>query len=180
MERFGGLLEIIPLFDFFYVIITLLSLLKCTKNGFVLSLLSASKWFLAYLLTIFVFPKLKPYVDGIIDNDYILNILLGTSIFIVIIFIIFLFNKGLKRAITYSGIGSVDKIFGFFFGFVRGYVIAVCIFSIVNIVYNYERWPINVDKSISFPWVEKGGNYLIKEFPSQKKHEDTKEKIENI
>ena len=45
---------------------------------------------------------------------------------------------------------------------------------------NYERWPINVDKSISFPWVEKGSNYLIKEFPSQKEHEDTKEKIENI
>ena len=180
MEILENILLKISFFDIIYIILTILSLNKCTKNGFILSVLSASKWLLAYLLTLFFFPKFKPFVDGIIDNEYVLNILLGSSIFIIIIFIILLFNKGLKKAVTYSGMGSVDKMFGFFFGFFRAYIIAVCIFSTINIVYNFERWPINLDKSISFPWVEKGGNYLIKEFPSQKEHEDTKEKIENI
>ena len=180
MEILENILLKISFFDIIYIILTILSLNKCTKNGFILSVLLASKWLLAYLLTLFLFPKFKPFVDGIIDNEYVLNILLGSSIFIIIIFIILLFNKGLKKAVTYSGMGSVDKMFGFFFGFVRAYIIAVCIFSTINIVYNFERWPINLDKSISFPWVEKGGNYLIKEFPSQKEHEDTKEKIENI
>ena len=180
MEILENILLKISFFDIIYIILTILSLNKCTKNGFILSVLSASKWLLAYLLTLFLFPKFKPFVDGIIDNEYVLNILLGSSIFIIIIFIILLFNKGLKKAVTYSGMGSVDKMFGFFFGFFRAYIIAVCIFSTINIVYNFERWPINLDKSISFPWVEKGGNYLIKEFPSQKEHEDTKEKIENI
>ena len=180
MEILENILLKISFFDIIYIILTILSLNKCTKNGFILSVLSASKWLLAYLITLFLFPKFKPFVDGIIDNEYVLNILLGSSIFIIIIFIILLFNKGLKKAVTYSGMGSVDKMFGFFFGFVRAYIIAVCIFSTINIVYNFERWPINLDKSISFPWVEKGGNYLIKEFPSQKEHEDTKEKIENI
>ena len=180
MEILENILLKISFFDIIYIILTILSLNKCTKNGFILSVLSASKWLLAYLLTLFLFPKFKPFVDGIIDNEYVLNIILGSSIFIIIIFIILLFNKGLKKAVTYSGMGSVDKMFGFFFGFVRAYIIAVCIFSTINIVYNFERWPINLDKSISFPWVEKGGNYLIKEFPSQKEHEDTKEKIENI
>ena len=180
MEILENILLKISFFDIIYIILTILSLNKCTKNGFILSVLSASKWLLAYLLTLFLFPKFKPFVDGIIDNEYVLNMLLGSSIFIIIIFIILLFNKGLKKAVTYSGMGSVDKMFGFFFGFVRAYIIAVCIFSTINIVYNFERWPINLDKSISFPWVEKGGNYLIKEFPSQKEHEDTKEKIENI
>jgi len=180
MEILENILLKISFFDIIYIILTILSLNKCTKNGFILSVLSASKWLLAYLITLFLFPKFKPFVDGIIDNEYVLNILLGSSIFIIIIFIILLFNKGLKKAVTYSGMGSVDKMFGFFFGFFRAYIIAVCIFSTINIVYNFERWPINLDKSISFPWVEKGGNYLIKEFPSQKEHEDTKEKIENI
>ena len=180
MEILENILLKISFFDIIYIILTMLSLNKCTKNGFILSVLLASKWLLAYLLTLFLFPKFKPFVDGIIDNEYVLNMLLGSSIFIIIIFIILLFNKGLKKAVTYSGMGSVDKMFGFFFGFVRAYIIAVCIFSTINIVYNFERWPINLDKSISFPWVEKGGNYLIKEFPSQKEHEDTKEKIENI
>ena len=180
MEILENILLKISFFDIIYIILTILSLNKCTKNGFILSVLLASKWLLAYLITLFLFPKFKPFVDGIIDNEYVLNILLGSSIFIIIIFIILLFNKGLKKAVTYSGMGSVDKMFGFFFGFFRAYIIAVCIFSTINIVYNFERWPINLDKSISFPWVEKGGNYLIKEFPSQKEHEDTKEKIENI
>ena len=91
-----------------------------------------------------------------------------------------LINKGIGKTIKYTGLGKLDKIFGFFFGFVRAYVIAVCIFTAINIVYNFDRWPINTSKSVSFEWVEKGSNYLIKEFPTQKEHEDTKEKIENI
>ena len=39
---------------------------------------------------------------------------------------------------------------------------------------------INPEKSLSFEWVEKGSNYLINGFPTQKEYEETKEKIENI
>ena len=95
-------------------------------------------------------------------------------------FVIFLINKGINKVVKYSGMGHMDKVFGFFFGFIRSYVIAVCIYTTIDIVYNYERWPINLDNSISFVWVEKGSNYLIKEFPSQKEHENAKEKIENL
>ena len=91
-----------------------------------------------------------------------------------------LINKGIGKTIKYTGIGSLDKFFGFLFGFVRAYIIAVCIFTTINIVYNLNRWPINLNKSISFDWVEKGSNFLIKEFPSKKEYEDAKEKIENI
>ena len=38
---------------------------------------------------IFLFPKAKPYVDGIIDNEYVLDITLGISLFVIVIFIIF-------------------------------------------------------------------------------------------
>ena len=74
----------------------------------------------------------------------------------------------------------MDKTFGFFFGFLRSYVIVVCIFTTIDIVYNHERWPINLNKSISYELVEKGSNYLIKEFPNQKEHENAKEKIKDI
>ena len=94
--------------------------------------------------------------------------------------IILLINKGLSKAVKYTGLGGLDKIFGFFFGFVRSYIIAVCVFTTIDIVYNYERWSINVDKSITFVFVEKGSNYLINEFPTQKEQEDAKEKIKDI
>ena len=153
MEDFLKIFENISSFDLVYIFFTLLSLIKCYRKGFVLSILAASKWLFAYVLTLFLFPKVKPYVKEIIDNDYVLDVSLGIIIFIVVIFVILLINKGIKRAVTYSGIGTIDKIFGFFFGFIRAYVIVVCIFTTIDIIYNYKKWPIGLDQSIIFPLV---------------------------
>ena len=167
-------------FDTIYLFITLWTLFECTKKGFLLSILSASKWLLAYVITLFLFPKAKPYVEDLIDSEYILDIFLGISLFVVVIFLILLINKSISRAITYSGLGTLDRIFGFFFGFFKAYIICVCIFATINIVYNHKKWPINLDQSLTFPWVEKGSNYLIKEFPTQKEYKDAKEKVQDL
>ena len=170
----------LPKFDLIYLLLTLYFLFQCTKKGFVLSLLSASKWVLAYVITLFLFPKAKPYVEDIIDNEYVLDITLGISLFIIIIFIVLLVNKGMRKAVTYSGLGTLDRIFGFFFGFVKAYVIAVCIFATADIIYNHKKWAINLDRSITFPWVEKGSNYLIKGLPNEKEYEDAKDKVQSL
>ena len=143
-------------------------------------MLAASKWLLAYIVTLIIFPKIKPYFKDVIDSEYVLDITLGVSIFILVIFIILMINKGIGKAVRYSGLGSLDSIFGFFFGFIRGYVVSVLIFSAVDIVYNYNKWPINVDKSYTFPYLEKGSNYLVKEFPNEETYQDSKEKIEGL
>ncbi len=180
MEKIIDLFEKVPSFDLIYIIITILTLIKCTKRGFVLSILSAARWLLAYVITLFLFPKIKPYVKGTISNEYVLDTLLGLSLFVFIIFIILMINKGISKAVTYSGMGTLDKIFGFFFGFLKGYVIAVCVFATINIVYNHKNWPLDLKKSFSFPWVEKGNNYLIKEFPNEKQYKDAKEKVQEL
>ena len=166
--------------DVLYLIITILSLIKCSKKGFVLSLLAMAKWLLAYIITLILFPRVKPYLKGIIDNEYVLDVGLGISIFVVVIFLILMINKGISKAVSYSGLGSLDTVFGFFFGFIRAYIISVCIFSVIHIVYNSDKWPINLDKSYTFPYLEKGSNYLIKEFPNEKTYQDSKEKIQEL
>ena len=180
MEVLKNISEFFSIFDLIYIVITILYLIQCSIKGFVLSLLSAAKWLLAYILTLILFPKVKPYVNDIIDNEYVLDILLGISIFVVIIFLILLINKGIKKTVKYTGMGKVDSFFGFFFGFVKGYIISVCIFATVNIVYNSDKWPIDNKKSFTFSYVEKGSNYLVKEFPSKKEYEDAKEKVSDI
>ena len=166
--------------DHIYIIITILSLIKCYKKGFVLSILSMAKWLLAYVITLIIFPRVKPYLKDIIDNEYVLDIGLGITIFIIVIFLVLMVNKGISKAVSYSGIGSLDTIFGFFFGFVRAYIISIFIFSGIHIVYNYDKWPINLDKSYIFPYLEKGSNYLLKEFPNEKTYQDSKDKIEEL
>ena len=172
--------EAISIIDLIYLIITILSLIKCYRKGFILSILAMAKWLLAYIVTLIIFPRLKPYVKDIIDNEYVLDIGLGITIFIIVVFLILLINKGISKAVRYTGLGSLDTIFGFFFGFIRSYIISVCVFSAIHIVYNHDKWPINLDKSYTFPYLEKGSNYLLKEFPNEKTYQDSKEKIEEL
>ena len=172
--------DLISVIDLIYILITILSLIKCYSKGFVLSILSMSKWLLAYIITLILFPRLKPFVKNVIDNEYVLDVGLGITIFIIVVFLVLLINKGISRAIKYTGLGSLDTVFGFFFGFIRAYIISICLFSGVHIVYNYEKWPINLNKSYIFPYLEKGSNYLLKVFPNEKTYRDSKEKIEDL
>ena len=180
MEFILNLINKLSAFDTIYFCTSLYFVIQCTKKGFVISLLSASKWLLAYIVTIYLFPKLKPFVDGIIDNEYVLDILLGVGIFIIIIFIILIINRSISNAVKFSGLGSLDRLFGFFFGFVKAYIIIVCVYTTIDIIYNNSKWPINLKKAISYEWVEKGSNYLIKGFPNQKEYENAKDKVQEL
>ena len=180
LEIIKDFYEAISIIDLIYLILTILSLINCYKKGFILSILSMAKWLVAYIITLLIFPKIKPYLKDIIDNEYVLDIGLGVAIFVVVIFSVLMINKGISKAINYTGLGSLDTIFGFFFGFIRAYIISICLFSGVHIVYNYDKWPLNLDKSYIFPYLEKGSNYLLKEFPNEKTYQNSKEKIENL
>ena len=51
---------------------------------------------------------------------------------------------------------------------------------VVNWFYSYEKWDMSLNKSFSFPLVEKGSKLLIEEFPSGNDIKETKEEIEKI
>ena len=180
IDALNNFYEAISFVDLMYLIITILSVVKCHRKGFILSILSASRWLLAYIVTLILFSRIKPYFTNIIDSDYVLDILLGILIFILVIFVILMINKGISKTVKFVGLGRLDSIFGLFFGFIRGYIICVCLFSAVDIVYNYNKWPINVDKSYTFPFLKKGSNYLVKEFPNEETYKDSREKIEDL
>ena len=75
---------------------------------------------------------------------------------------------------------GLRQTFGLFFGFFKGYIVSVCIFSILNWFYPYKNWGISAEDAISFDLILKGSEMLIEEFPSSEDFIDTKEKIEKI
>ena len=77
----------VTLFDYIFFVLTVYFLIQGSRKGFVLSLLSAAKWVLAYILTIYLFPKVKPYFDGILDSEYVLDIIVGVILFLSLIHI---------------------------------------------------------------------------------------------
>ena len=170
----------INLFDIFVFIIVIYNVTQCFYKGFSLSLISFSKWILSTIVTIILVPKLQPIVSEYIQSEFINNLGLGIAIFIFTLFITIIIGKTLSKAVTWTGVGSIDKIFGFLFGFFKGYIVAVCLFSILNWFYPYENWGISAGDAFSFEIINKGSKVLIKEFPSSEDFINTKEKIEKI
>ena len=146
-----------------------------------MSLLSFSKWLLALIITIILVPKLNPWVQDYIESKFITDIGLGVFIYIIALFVIINIGKAIGSAVTWSGLGAVDKIFGLIFGIFKGYVICVCIFSLLNWFYPHQNWPIKAEGTYSFEIIYIGSKFLIEEFPNSKDYYDqTEEKIEKI
>ena len=179
-DIFHSFLDIINLFDFLFMLILIYSVFQCFFKGFTLSLISFMKWVLSTIVTIILVPKLQPTVSDYIESEFINNIGLGITIFIFTLFLTILTGRILSRTVTWTGVGSIDKTFGLIFGFFKGYIVAVCIFSISNWFYPYQNWGISAEKAFSFKIIFKGSEILIKEFPSSEDFIDTKEKIEKI
>ena len=63
----------ISIIDLIYLILTVLSLITCYRKGFILSVLSMAKWLLAYIITLLIFPKIKPPISEAIHPSKIIK-----------------------------------------------------------------------------------------------------------
>lgn len=171
----------ISTFDSISILIILYSMVQCSAKGFILSLLSFSKWLIALVITIILVPKLNPIVQDYIESKFIADIGLGIFIFIIALFIILNISKAISKAVTWSGLGAIDKTFGMIFGIFKGYLICVCVFSMLNWFYPHQKWLIKTEGTYLFEIIYYGSNFLVDEFPNSKDYyEQTEDKIENI
>ena len=180
LNVFDSVTENLNIFDSSVFFIFTYCIIQCFIKGFSLSLISFMKWVISTIVTIILVPKLQPIVSEYIESEFVNNVGLGILIFVITLFLIILIGKALSRAVTWTGVGSIDKIFGLLFGVFKGYVVSVCIFSILNWFYPYKNWGISAMDAISFKFINQGSEILIEEFPSGEDFIDTKEKIEKI
>ena len=178
-DLYENFLSSINLFDAVFFVLVFF-MFQCFLKGFSLSLISFMKWVISLVVTIILVPKLQPTVSDYIESEFVNNMGLGIAIFALSLFVSILVGKSLNKAFTWTGVGSIDKTFGLMFGIFKGYIVAVCLFSILNWFYPYKNWGISVEKAITFNIINKGSKILIEEFPSDEDFLDTKEKIEKI
>ena len=76
--------------------------------------------------------------------------------------------------------GGVDKTFGSIFGIFKGGLICVCVFTLVNWFYPHQKWTIATKDTVSFQYINKISENLVKKFPNQEDYIKTKEKIEEF
>ena len=180
IEEFLKFFSQLYFFDIIFLFILVYFIIQCFVKGFTLSLISFMKWVLSTIITIILVPKAQPLVGEYVKSDFVNNIGIGIVIFVFTLFVTILIGKVLGKALTWTGVGSIDKTFGLLFGVFKGYVVSVCIFSILNWFYPYQNWGISAEDAFSFNLINKGSKMLIEEFPSNEDFIDTKEKIEKI
>mgnify|MGYP001253284518 CR=1 FL=1 len=180
MQDFLKILSNINIFDIIFLILMIYFIIQCFLKGFSLSFISFMKWIFALIVTIVLVPKLQPWVNDYIESEFVNNFGIGIAIFICTMFLTIVLGKSLSRVITWTGVGSVDKTFGLLFGFFKGYIVSICLFSLLNWFYPYQNWGISAEDAISFDIIKKGSEILIEEFPSNEDFIDTKDKIEKI
>ena len=181
MDKFLDLFYEFTVFDYIFLIFLIVNALLALNNGFVLSLLSFLKWIFSIIAIKIFLPILTPYTENFIESKFTHDILFGSIIFILTIFVIILISKGLKKTISWTGLGGVDKFFGFIFGFFKGYVYFVCIFSLINFIHPYNKWDIKLNKSKSFEIVFWGQIFLEENLPKRYEYiEKSKENVDKI
>ena len=180
LNVFDSVTENLNIFDSSVFFIFTYCIIQCFIKGFSLSLISFMKWVISTIVTIILVPKLQPTVSDYIESPFVNNLGLGVVIFIFTLFFTIVIGRAISKTVTWTGVGSIDKSFGILFGVFKGYVVSVCIFSVLNWFYPYKNWGISADRAISFNLIYKGSKMLVEEFPSSEDFIDTKEKIEKL
>ena len=167
-------------FDLVIAIILIYNVFQCSLKGCSLSFLSFLKWIVALILTIIFVPKIQPWVSTYVDSPFINDLGLGLILYISFLFSLILLGKAINSSMKWTGFGPMDKTFGFFFGFFKGYIVSVCLFSIINWFYPFNNWSIKIDEALTYNFIKNSSEILVEEFPEYRDLKDSKEKIENI
>ena len=173
-EIFEGTLSLL---DAILILFILFNLTSGIRNGFVSGLISFSKWIIAFLSVKFLLPILRPYLDHIISSELMTDIILGSVIFFITLFIVLLINKGLKKTIKWSGLGSIDTAFGLIFGIIKGYIYFISLFTVINFLHPNDRWPDYLNKGLTFDYIIWGNELMIEAFPKRYEYFDKSREI---
>ena len=130
------------LFDLLVILFILASAFFAFSRGFFQEIFSLFSWSVAILISYFYSKYLIDYVDKILNNPTLSNLITYLVIFIVSLFLLSFISKKISGLIKYSSVGMIDRSLGFLFGVIRGYILLCLIFFGYNFFFKvvYPKW----------------------------------------
>jgi membrane protein required for colicin V production len=118
-------------------------------RGLTRELLSILSWVVAALATLYVVLNYKKIAEDMAQQMgtqvAIAQIAIGAVIFLIVLIVVHLITSRISDAILDSSIGMIDRMLGFLFGVVRGFLLVV-----IPYMFYAGFFP---DESTHFPWV---------------------------
>ena len=181
MDSFLNLISNFSIIDYIFLLFLIFFAFLGLNKGFVLSLLSFLKWIVAFILVKILLPITTPYTENIIKSEFAHDAVVGTIIFILSIFLIMLIMKGIKKTMSWTGLGPIDKFFGFIFGFFKGYAYFIAIYSIINFIHPSNKWSDNFNSGKFTSLIVTGKDFLEENLPKRYEYMDkSKKNVEKI
>ena len=153
-----------PIVDFIFLSLAILSSLLGLSRGFVKEFLSLTKWFLSVYISYISFEKTKIIFSSFLKDTEVIDLIAATTVFILVFIILSIIFNFLSKILSIKGIDFIDKTLGFVFGFLRIILIFSLLFIIyTDVFYNHEkpRW---FNDSYSIKYIEKVSIYFKKKF----------------
>ena len=151
--------------DFIALGIVILSVLIGLIRGFTREILGALGWSGAVFITFWARVALQAPVRHWVGNPLIADLMTIVFVFIITLFILLSITRAVSLRVKASVLGGLDRSLGVVFGIVRGGVICIIIFLMVNLYYKPYRRPPEVIESRAFPYLLKGTELVASFFP---------------
>lgn len=143
-----------------YVIILLMAF-SCAAGlyrGLLREVVSLVTWLLAVLLAWHMAPLLEPHLGGALANEAVRPWAARVIIFVAVMLVGAAVGALVTHFVRLALLGSVDRMLGFLFGFLRGLVVLGLLAMLCHAVrLSDERW---YRDSTLVPYVEHAGNVL--------------------
>jgi membrane protein required for colicin V production len=152
------LAEFANFFDIFCLTVILISALFSLKGGLLKNLLNLVKWIVVVLVLKYSFDYLRvPFKNTLDLSPTLTDISIFISVFIISYVMMTIVNRLIVGLISSDRSGPIDRLFGVIFGIVRGYIIVVMIFSVLNNWYfSKELLRSYGNESVLFESIDKG------------------------
>ena len=156
--------------------IALISGLLAMYRGFTRELLSISSWIAALAAAVYFVFYQKSTAEQIAQQFQapvaVAQIVVGGIIFLIVLIIVHLVTSRLSDTILDSRVGMIDRVLGFVFGVVRGFVLIVIPYMFYEAFFPDPRQQLEwVREAKSLPYIKSTGNgfrnILVRYIPSQ-------------
>lgn len=147
------------------IAIALISGLLALYRGLTRELLAILSWIIAAVAVLYFVLNHRQFASEVAEQMgaqlIIAQGVIGMLLFVIVLIIVHLITARISDAILDSQVGMIDRILGFMFGLVRGFILVVIPFMLaLNFYPDEQQHPEWMTKSITRPYLLSTGDTL--------------------
>jgi membrane protein required for colicin V production len=124
---------ILSILDIIFIIILLITSIRCTFRGFVTEVLSFAAVIMGVIVAVLLTPMVTVWIEKFAGQVMWSNIAAFLIIFLVVYLVVKIFEGALYRLLERINLDNLDRALGFFLGLLEGIILIVLIVFILSI-----------------------------------------------